>query len=134
MSAKESSVGHSLLRFSSVSSEDSLPLGCEHKEYYWIKRYRALKRSIHEEIPEARPVITEADAHKFKRLPCTRFYLDRDYQFLPEFRDMLRNALIPSHFLRRLAGQEEDGESKDNAMKLFSVFKSTTGLTQVRCY
>ena len=32
--------GHSLLRFSSVSSEDSLPLGCEHKEYYWIKRSR----------------------------------------------------------------------------------------------
>jgi hypothetical protein len=76
-----------------VSSDDSLPLGCEHKEYYWIKRYRALKRSIHEEIPEARPVLTEADAHKFKRLPCTRFYLDRDYQFLPEFRDMLGVSL-----------------------------------------
>ena len=103
MSAKESSVGHSLLRFSSVSSEDSLPLGCEHKEYYWIKRYRALKRSIHEEIPEARPVITEADAHKFKRLPCTRFYLDRDYQFLPEFRDMLGVSLDEEGSGRRFA-------------------------------
>ncbi len=34
------------LTFSSLSSHDSLPLGCEHKEYFWIKRYRALKRRV----------------------------------------------------------------------------------------
>lgn len=36
----------SCLTFSSVSSDDSLPLGCEHREYFWIKRYRALKRRV----------------------------------------------------------------------------------------
>lgn len=87
----QSNCAHSLLRFSSVSSDDSLPLGCEHKEYYWIKRYRALKRSISDDPTDPhRPAdLTDADAHRFKRLPCTRFYLDRDYPFLPDLRGML---------------------------------------------
>ena len=55
MSAQESVCGHSLLRFSSVSSDDSLPLGCEHKEYYWIKRSRALSGRPHGRMLTQRP-------------------------------------------------------------------------------
>jgi len=50
----------SQLKFSSVSSTDTLPLGCEHQEYYWIKRYRALKRRVESKRTGA-PVVEEED-------------------------------------------------------------------------
>eukprot|EP00391_Amoebophrya_sp_Ameob2_P005729 CAMPEP_0178988518 /NCGR_PEP_ID=MMETSP0795-20121207/3852_1 /TAXON_ID=88552 /ORGANISM="Amoebophrya sp., Strain Ameob2" /LENGTH=270 /DNA_ID=CAMNT_0020679795 /DNA_START=190 /DNA_END=1002 /DNA_ORIENTATION=+ len=76
--------------FSSVSSDDSLPLGCEHNEYFWIKRYRALKRrvsanktlvskqdSILEEEEEALEAPSGAQVQpRLRRLPCTRFYVE----------------------------------------------------------
>ncbi|CAD7959432.1 unnamed protein product [Amoebophrya sp. A120] len=96
--------------FSSVSSDDSLPLGCEHNEYFWIKRYRALKRRVSankvrqtgENLQEA-PILEEEEEgagsplgggvaaapdqltnnllpNRLKRLPCTRFYMEESRQ------------------------------------------------------
>eukprot|EP00747_Dinoflagellata_sp_TGD_P097261 gnl/TRDRNA2_/TRDRNA2_167080_c0_seq1.p1 gnl/TRDRNA2_/TRDRNA2_167080_c0~~gnl/TRDRNA2_/TRDRNA2_167080_c0_seq1.p1 ORF type:complete len:265 (-),score=44.63 gnl/TRDRNA2_/TRDRNA2_167080_c0_seq1:111-905(-) len=45
-SQSERSSVRSGLKLSTISTDDSLPLGCEHQEYYWIKRYRALKRRV----------------------------------------------------------------------------------------
>eukprot|EP00747_Dinoflagellata_sp_TGD_P167180 gnl/TRDRNA2_/TRDRNA2_191156_c0_seq1.p1 gnl/TRDRNA2_/TRDRNA2_191156_c0~~gnl/TRDRNA2_/TRDRNA2_191156_c0_seq1.p1 ORF type:complete len:265 (+),score=54.05 gnl/TRDRNA2_/TRDRNA2_191156_c0_seq1:91-885(+) len=45
-SQSERSSIRSGLKLSTISTDDSLPLGCEHQEYYWIKRYRALKRRV----------------------------------------------------------------------------------------
>lgn len=92
MSDKASSV----LKMSSVSSSDSLPLGCEHKEYYWIKRYRALKRKVHGkdavEDEEEEPTLGRRDptGARLRRLPCTRFYFEeRQDELLPRIRTLL---------------------------------------------
>ncbi|CAD7950227.1 unnamed protein product [Amoebophrya sp. A25] len=76
--------------FSSVSSDDSLPLGCEHTEYFWIKRYRALKRKVNSKKDASNIQSIQEDVEleleesggnnmspsRLKRLPCTRFYLE----------------------------------------------------------
>eukprot|EP00397_Hematodinium_sp_SG-2012_P010340 GEMP01010451.1.p1 GENE.GEMP01010451.1~~GEMP01010451.1.p1 ORF type:complete len:262 (+),score=53.36 GEMP01010451.1:158-943(+) len=89
----------SMLKMSSVSSDDSLPLGCEHKEYYWIKRYRALKRKVHgrggddgEEFENDSPTLGRRDptGARLRRLPCTRFYFEeRQDDLLPYIRNLL---------------------------------------------
>ena len=60
------------LTFSSLSSHDSLPLGCEHKEYFWIKRYRALKRRVSTSAKKngetCESIIEEEDAEEAVRM------------------------------------------------------------------
>lgn len=85
----------SCLKMSSISSSDSLPLGCEHKEYYWIKRYRALKRRVKGDEGEEEndpPTLGRRDptGARLRKLPCTRFYFEeRQDDVLPYVRNLL---------------------------------------------
>lgn len=109
-----SELANSVLKLSSASSQDSLPLGCEHMEYYWIKRYRALKRHIEGGAPDASADAAEereadilealqagtllklSGGHQrvallppIGKMPCTRCFLEEENSLLGHFKALL---------------------------------------------